>query len=172
MANNAIWRDCRLVTGQIPPIEALESVDVDVMLFLFGMFIVGKALEESGYLWHLSCRLFKKAKSRDQLLLLILFTMGIAFLLNDTVAIIGTPMVLLLAKGNGMSPKPLLLALAFAVTIGSVMSPIGNPQNLLIAINIFCAYLMLKFFYKKEFSGSFYIQSRPVRDDQLALLSK
>ncbi|MBC7130667.1 anion transporter, partial [Candidatus Bathyarchaeota archaeon] len=120
-----------LVTGQISPIEALKSIDMDVMLFLFGMFIVGEALEESGYLWHLSRRLFSKAKSRNQLLLLILFTMGIlsAFLLNDTVAIIGTPVILLLAKDNEMSPKPLLLALAFAVTIGSVMSPIGNPQN-------------------------------------------
>jgi Na+/H+ antiporter NhaD/arsenite permease-like protein len=29
----------------------------------------------------------------------------------------------------------MLLTLAFAVTIGSAMSPIGNPQNVLIAIN-------------------------------------
>jgi Na+/H+ antiporter NhaD/arsenite permease-like protein len=126
-----------LVTGQISPVAALESINVDVILFLFGMFVIGGALEESGYLWHLTCKLFKKAKSRDQLLLAVLFLMGLssAFLLNDTIAIIGTPVVLLLAKDNKMSPKPLLLALAFAVTIGSVMSPIGNPQNLLVAIN-------------------------------------
>jgi len=31
------------------------------------------------------------------------------------------------------TPKILLLALAFAVTIGSVTSPSANPQNLLIA---------------------------------------
>jgi len=184
-----------LAAGQISPIEALESIDVDVMLFLFGMFVVGEALEESGYLWRLSCRLFSKAKSRDRLLLLILFTMGMisAFLLNDTVAIIGTPVILLLAKDNEISPKPLLLALAFAVTIGSVMSPIGNPQNLLIAINgnienpfitffrflsvptllnLFCAYFVLKFFYKKEFRGPFTYKERPIKDDQLALLSK
>jgi len=184
-----------LVTGQISLIEALEAIDVDVMLFLFGMFVVGEALEDSGYLWHLSCKLFSRAKSRDQLLLLILFTMGIisAFIMNDTVAIIGTPMILLLARDNGMSPKPLLLALAFAVTIGSVMSPIGNPQNLLIAINgnianpfitffrylsiptflnLLCAYLVLKLFYKKEFKGSFTYKGRSMKDNQLALLSK
>ena len=51
--------------------------------------------------------------------------------MNDTLAVIGTPLVLLLAKQHRMSPKVLLLALAFAVTIGSVVSPIGNPQNLL-----------------------------------------
>ena len=31
--------------------------------------------------------------------------------------------------------KMLLLALAFAITTGSVVSPIGNPQNLLVAVN-------------------------------------
>ena len=46
----------------------------------------------------------------------------------------GPPVVLLLARKHGMSAKLLLLALAFAVTIGSVASPIGNPQNLLIAL--------------------------------------
>lgn len=45
-----------LVTGQISPMEALGSIDVDVMLFLFGVFVVGQALEESGYLFHLSTR--------------------------------------------------------------------------------------------------------------------
>ena len=82
--------------------------------------------------------------------------------------------MLLLSKKNHISPKLLLLCLAFAITIGSVMSPIGNPQNLLVAmkgniknpfvtfskylfiptvINIFLAYLLLKLFYKKEFTA-------------------
>jgi Na+/H+ antiporter NhaD/arsenite permease-like protein len=126
-----------LLTGQISPTSALHSINFDVMLFLFGMFIVGHALEESGYLSHLSYNYFKRAKSRDSLLLMILFGAGIAsaFLMNDTLAIIGTPVVLLLARKHEMSPKLFLLALAFGITIGSVMSPIGNPQNLLIALN-------------------------------------
>src|SRR3989338_3723396 len=126
-----------LLTGQISPTDALKSINLDVILFLFGMFVVGQALEESGYLSHLSYKLFKKAKSADHLILFILFGMGIssAFLMNDTLAIIGTPVVLLLARKHRIHPQMLLLALAFAVTIGSAMSPIGNPQNLLIALN-------------------------------------
>jgi hypothetical protein len=58
-----------------------------------------------------------------------------AFLMNDTLAIIGTPMVLLLSRKANTPPKVMLLSLAFAVTVGSAMSPIGNPQNLLIAVN-------------------------------------
>ncbi|MDD2889294.1 MAG: anion transporter [bacterium] len=160
-----------LLTGQISPANALKSINIDVILFLFGMFVVGQALEESGYLAHLSYKLFSKTKSVDTLILSILFGMGIlsAFLMNDTLAIIGTPVVLLLAKKHKINPKLLLLSLAFAVTIGSVMSPIGNPQNLLIAINgnitnsfivflkylflptiinLFLAFILLKIFYK------------------------
>jgi len=53
--------------------------------------------------------------------------------MNDTIAIIATPVVISYACRFGLDPKRALLALCFAVTTGSVASPIGNPQNLLIA---------------------------------------
>ncbi len=185
-----------VLTGQISLQHALLAINKDVMLFLFGMFIVGQALEKSGYLSHLSYKMFRRARSTDQLVLFILFGMGMAsaFLMNDTLAIIGTPVVLLLAKKHGMSPKVLLLALAFAVTIGSVVSPIGNPQNLLIAVNgnipnpfitflhflllptmlnLFVAYLILRFFYRPAFHQQPLNHAQePIKDHQLAVLSK
>lgn len=126
-----------LVTGQITPMEALHAIDPDIMLFLFWMFLIGKALETSGYLGHLAYRLFNRAATAERLLLFIVFGCGLlsALLMNDTIAIAGTPVMLLLARQHAISPKPLLLALAFSVTTGSVMSPTGNPQNLLIAID-------------------------------------
>lgn len=181
-----------LLTGQITPADALNSINPDVMLFLFCMFVVGQALEESGYLSHLSYRFFRRAKSVDALVLSILLVVGIssAFLMNDTLAIIGTPVVLLLAKKHNMSPHILLLSLCFAVTIGSVMSPIGNPQNLLIAINggmknpfvdfffflliptiinLFLAYFVLKFFYSEHFHDNPLIHDEePIIDPGLA----
>jgi len=45
-----------LATGQISPMNALLSINPDVILFLFGMFVVGEALVESGYLYNLSNR--------------------------------------------------------------------------------------------------------------------
>jgi len=185
-----------LVTGQITPMNALKSINLDVILFLLGMFIVGQALEESGYLSYLSHKIFSRAKSADQLVLYTLFGMGVAsaFLMNDTLAIIGTPVVLLLAKKHNLPTKLLLLTLAFAVTIGSAMSPIGNPQNLLIAINgnitnpfvtffgalliptvinLFLAYLLLRFFYKEYFHSNPLINSQEgVKDHNLASLSR
>lgn len=58
-----------------------------------------------------------------------------AILMNDTVAVIGTPMMLYLTQQHKINPKPLLITLAFSVTVGSVTSPIGNPQNLLIVMD-------------------------------------
>lgn len=126
-----------LVTGSIGAPEAVRAIDLDVMLFLFGMFVVGQALEESGYLAHVSYKVFRRAATRDTLVLMIVAGAGLAsaVLMNDTLAIIGTPVVLLLARKHAMRPAMLLLALAFAVTTGSVMSPIGNPQNLLVAVH-------------------------------------
>jgi Na+/H+ antiporter NhaD/arsenite permease-like protein len=185
-----------LVTGQISPADALKAIDTDVILFLFGMFIVGEALEASGYLSHLSYRLFGKARSPDTLLVLVLCGAGIlsAILMNDTLAIIGTPVVLKIAGRAGIKPKILLLSLAFAVTIGSTMSPIGNPQNLLVAmngnitnpfityfrylaiptiINLCLTYLIIKLFYCNDFKNS--LSEYPpeeIKDPQLAKLSR
>jgi len=124
-----------LLLGQISPIDALYSINIDVMIFLFGMFVVGEALQTSGYLNILSFKLFHRARNMDHLVLLILFPIGLvsAILMNDTLAIIGTPVLLSISKRQSISPKLLLMTLAVAVTTGSVMSPIGNPQNLLIA---------------------------------------
>jgi Na+/H+ antiporter NhaD/arsenite permease-like protein len=121
-----------LLTGQIAPAQALHAINADVMLFLFGVFLIGQAMEDSGYLAHLAYRLFGRARTLNGLVLAVLFGAGLlsAVLLNDTLAIIGTPVVIALAGRAKAQPKILLLALAFAVTIGSVMSPIGNPQNL------------------------------------------
>jgi Na+/H+ antiporter NhaD/arsenite permease-like protein len=187
---------CVLLTGQISFYDAIKSINVDVMLFLFGMFVVGTALEESGYLAHLSYKFFKKAKTENELLLFLLFGFGIlsALLMNDTIAIIGTPVVLLLARKHKISVLPLLLSLSFAVTIGSVISPIGNPQNLLIAlngniknpfiqfakylflptiINFFIAYFLIKIFYKESFKEKDLKHSQePIKNHKLAVLSK
>ncbi len=124
-----------LLSGSIRPLEALRAVNWEVMLFLFSMFLIGAALEESGYLARLAYLLFCRARTRDQLLLMILFGFGLlsALLMNDTLAIVGTPVVLLMAERHRINVRALLIALAFAVTIGSAASPLGNPQNFLIA---------------------------------------
>ncbi len=185
-----------LVTGQISVSNVLGSINFDVIIFLFGMFVVGQALDQSGYLSYLAYNFFKKARNTDSLILLILFGAGItsAFLMNDTMAIIGTPVVLLLAQKQKISVKMILLTLAFSITIGSVMSPIGNPQNLLITVhggvgnpfliffkrlavptlaNLFIAFLFIRFFFKGHFEKvEISHEEEKITDTKLAGLSK
>lgn len=126
-----------LITGQISPWNALKAINFDVILFLFGMFIIGEAFGASGYINHISFRFFSRARTLDQLLIYIILSMGLLspFFINDTMVIVATPLLIGLAKKLKVSAKPLLLTMAFAVTTGSVFSPIGNPQNLLIALH-------------------------------------
>ena len=94
-----------------------------------------------------------------------------AFLMNDTLALMATPIMLSLSKQMRIRPTVLLIALAMGVTIGSVFTPVGNPQNLLIALSsgipnpffsflyyllpptlvcILVTYLILRVFYRKD----------------------
>ena len=177
-----------LLTGQISFADALRSINADVMAFLFCMFIIGEALVSSGYLECLARRIFHRAKNPSQVVVTLLFSLGMlsALLMNDTIAIIGTPLVLALASRHTIQPKLLLLALAFAVTTGSVLSPIGNPQNLLVAttsgmsspfvtfavhlvvptfLSLLAALLVLRFFYPAEFAGRRLDPGEPVACD-------
>jgi Na+/H+ antiporter NhaD/arsenite permease-like protein len=185
-----------LLLGEISPEEALKAINIDVLVFLFGAFCVGEALNRSGYLACLGSRIVSRAKNTDQLVLLVLFSTGLlsAILMNDTLAIMGTPLVLRFSRKYGVSSKLMLFALAFGVTTGSVMSPIGNPQNLLIAINgnldapfvtfwrwlalptlicLIIAYAALKLFFRREFGKSILVHSEEViTDPELARVSK
>jgi Na+/H+ antiporter NhaD/arsenite permease-like protein len=129
-----------LITGQISLPDAARAVNIDVIVFLLGMFIVGEALSESGYLVTISKRLVSCCSNSWQFITLFIFSMAFlsAFLMNDTIAIIGTPLALYLGHRLGLNIKMLLLSLCFAITTGSVLSPIGNPQNLLVATE--CGY--------------------------------
>jgi Na+/H+ antiporter NhaD/arsenite permease-like protein len=186
-----------LITGQITPYEAAKAINMDVMLFLLGVFIIGGALEESGYIMQISGIIFGKVKSMNQLIITLIFIIGFtsAFLMNDTMAIIGVPLILYLSKNYKISPRLLILTLAFSVTTGSIMSPIGNPQNLLIAIdspipdpfitfpkylflptiiNLVMIYLVLKIFFHKEFNVSLSDNTcdKVVKDTKMVLLAK
>ena len=187
-----------LLAGSISPQAALDSIDFPLILFLFGTFAIARALEISGLLEDFAYRAFGRAENYNGLLLIILFGAGLlsAILMNDPFAVIGTPLIILMSRKMGTPPKPLLLALAFSITIGSALSPIGNPQNLFIAtksgmaspfitfaqylllptlVNLAIAYFVLKLFYPgKAGGGKFALNTRisMVRDARLAFIGK
>src|SRR5215471_21337991 len=55
-----------------------------------------------------------------------------AFLVNDTICLVMTPLVLELVTRLERNPIPYLLAIAMSSNIGSVATITGNPQNMII----------------------------------------
>lgn len=121
----------------IGPEAALAAVNLEVIAFLFGMFSIVSALERAGVLRRVAVWMLAKARTASQVLMIFVVGMGAlaAFLVNDTIALMGIPLAVHVARHAGIRPAVLLMALAFGITVGSVMTPIGNPQNLLIAID-------------------------------------
>lgn len=116
--------------------DALLAND-SVPLFLLGLFVLAAGLEESGLLERIAHTLVGVARSPADLPALVFVAFGLlsALVVNDAVVLIGAPTVLLLARRIGRPAPPLLLALMLGVTVGSVATPFGNPQNLLVALN-------------------------------------
>ena len=161
-------------SGSISVTDAYKAVDLHVILFLFSMFVLVTALDIAGVLDAFTTKLLLRAKKPEDVLYLTFFGFAAAsaVLMNDTLALMGTPVMISLAKKMRISSKPLLLTLAFAVTIGSAVTPMGNPQNLLVAlasgmrapvltfaeylliptiINLVATYYLLRYFLRHEF---------------------
>jgi Na+/H+ antiporter NhaD/arsenite permease-like protein len=125
-----------LLLGLASPSQAVSSIDPQVLLFLFSMFVISKGLEMSGDLESLSAWLVSHGKSGMRVYLLLSYVFGLAsaLIMNDSLAIMGTPIVINYAKRTNLDPRPFLYILAFSVSLGSAMTPVGNPQNSIIAI--------------------------------------
>ncbi|MEM2203237.1 MAG: SLC13 family permease [Sulfolobales archaeon] len=126
-----------IVVSGIIPIDELGSViDLNVILFLVGMFSLVSLAESSGLLGAIASKFISRFRSVSPLIYAssILFGFLSAMAVNDTIALMGPPIAFSIARTAGIHPEAMFLLLAFSITIGSVMTPIGNPQNVLIAI--------------------------------------
>jgi len=106
------------------------------LLFLFALFLFASALETAGALEHLARWAVSLARRPIDLPFYLFVGIGVvsALLVNDALVLIGVPIVIGLATRLRVAPKPLVFVLAFSVTVGSTLTPFGNPQNLLVAV--------------------------------------
>ena len=124
-----------ILTGLIPINSVSNVIDWDVILFLIGMFSIVSIAESSGLLDYMAAKLVMYSKSRLSILYLLSLFFGIlaSIMVNDAVAVVGTSLSVIIAKSLDLSFEPVAILLAFSITIGSTMTPLGNPQNMLIA---------------------------------------
>ena len=124
-----------LVFQVLTPEEALSGFSNSVVIMMVGLFVVGGAIFQTGLAKMISSRILKLAgKSELRLFLLVmLVTSAIgAFVSNTGTVALMLPIVVSLATNAGMNPGRLLMPLAFASSMGGMMTLIGTPPNLVI----------------------------------------
>ncbi|XP_076918127.1 silicon efflux transporter LSI2-like [Bidens hawaiensis] len=120
----------------LTPDQAFESIDLPILGLLFGTMVVSVYLERADMFKYLGKLLSWKSQGSKDLLCRICLISAIssAFFTNDTSCVVLTEFVLKIARQQNLPPHPFLLALASSANIGSAATPIGNPQNLVIAV--------------------------------------
>ncbi|KAL0371719.1 UNVERIFIED_CONTAM: Silicon efflux transporter LSI2 [Sesamum calycinum] len=120
----------------ITPDQAYAAIDLPILGLLFGTMVVSVYLERADMFKYLGKLLSWKSQGAKDLLCRICLISAIssAFFTNDTSCVILTEFVLKIARQQNLPPHPFLLALASSANIGSSATPIGNPQNLVIAV--------------------------------------
>jgi len=126
-----------ILTGVLTFDEAITAIDFNTIALLIGMMIIITVLEIDGFFSLIANRTITAAKTEKRLLLIIIFTTGIssAFLVNDAVVLLYTPVVISICRDCSIDPKPYLIAEILSANTGSAMTITGNPQNMLIGIN-------------------------------------
>jgi Na+/H+ antiporter NhaD/arsenite permease-like protein len=159
-------------TGVLTAEEAYRAVDFDTIILLLGMMIVVANLRVSGFFRVVTGWIATHVHHPFVLLVAVVLASGLlsAFLVNDTICLVMTPLVLELVTRLRRNPVPYLLAIATASNIGSVATITGNPQNIIIgsvshipygvfvatlapvaAVGLVIATLLIALLYRRDF---------------------
>jgi Na+/H+ antiporter NhaD/arsenite permease-like protein len=132
-----------IVFGVLTFDEAISAIDFNTIALLLGMMIIITVLELDGFFTWLAAKTVSMAKNETRLLVIIVFTTGIssAFLVNDAVVLLYTPVVISICRASKLNPVPYLIAEILAANTGSAMTITGNPQNMLIGMSSGISYL-------------------------------
>jgi len=123
-----------VTAGILTPGQAYASIDGDTIILLLGMMILAAHLDHAGFFEWGAALALRLARTPQRLLTTVVFGSGIlsAFLLNDSVCLMMTPLVVRLIRRGRLGPTLFLMALATSANIGSVMTLVGNPQNMIV----------------------------------------
>ena len=126
-----------IVFGVFTLDEAIKAIDFNTITLLIGMMVIITVLELDGFFSFIANKTISLAGNERRLLFIIIFTTGIssAFLVNDAVVLLYTPVIISICRDSKINPLPYLIAEILSSNTGSAMTITGNPQNMLIGIN-------------------------------------
>lgn len=125
-----------LAVGAVAPSAAARAIDLPTLALLLGMMMLVAALEVAGFFDLLASWIVARARSQRALLASTMVAVAVlsALFLNDAVVLLFTPVLLSATARMGVSATPYLAGEAVAANVGSVATPIGNPQNAYVAL--------------------------------------
>ena len=121
--------------GVLTPEEALSGFSNSVVIMMVGLFVVGGAIFQTGLAKMISGRIMKLAGNSELrlFLLVMIVTSAIgAFVSNTGTVALMLPIVVSLAAKSNINSSRLLMPLAFASSLGGMLTLIGTPPNLVI----------------------------------------
>ena len=123
-----------VVVGGLPMDAALHAIDLHVLTLVFGILLIAAYLTEARFFRLCAYLVLTRARSARSLVFALTFVAGglSALLLNDTVCVLLTPLVVAVVVEARLPALPYLLALASAANVGGVVSFSGNPQNMIV----------------------------------------
>ncbi len=121
-------------TGVITPERAYRAVNYDTIILLLAMMLIGAYLYLAHFFEWAADAVLQFARAPERLLLYVTLTSGIlsALLVNDTICVMSTPLLIAVIRRGKLPMLPFLIALATSANIGSVATLVGNPQNMII----------------------------------------
>ena len=124
-----------LVFGILTPAEALAGFSSPIVVMMVGLFVVGGAIMQTGLAKLTGNKLMALSRGNETVtfLLVMLVTSFIgAFVSNTGTVALMMPIIMSLAAGSGMQSSRFLMPLAFAGSLGGMLTLIGTPPNLVI----------------------------------------
>ena len=125
-----------LLAQILTPAEGLSGFSNSTVIMMVGLFIVGGGIFQTGLAKMISSKMMMLAgNSQLRLFLLVMIvtgTIGSVVSNTGTVAVM-MPIVVSMAAAAGTSPRRLLMPLAFASSMGGMMTLIGTPPNLIVS---------------------------------------
>lgn len=115
--------------------DVAAYVNWPTLLLLFGFFVIAAQLQLSGFYDRVAGAISRRLDHPARfLLVLMLVTAALsAFLNHDVVCLVFTPIVGAALLRQRLNPVPFLIGLAIASNLGAAATPVGNPQDMLIA---------------------------------------
>ena len=134
----------------ITPAQGLSGFSNTTVIMMVGLFIVGGGIFQTGLAKMIGSKVMSlSGKSETRMFLLVMLVTGTigAFVSNTGTVALMLPIIVSMAASAGSSPRRLLMPLAFASSMGGMMTLIGTPPNLIVSDTLEGAgYAPLSFF--------------------------